>query len=184
MAEVTKTLSLDEFLNLPETEPASEFIDGKVIQKDMPQGEHSRLQSKLCSEINRVAEAPRIAYAFPELRCSFSGNSIIPDIAVFRWNRIPREPSGRVANHFLIPPDWAIEILSPNQSSTKVLGRLLYCSEHETELGWLIDPAEESVLVVLTEQRVRLLQRDTSLPVLNGIELELTVEKVFDWLIL
>ena len=36
-----KILTLDEFLQQPETEPASEYIDGQIIQKPMPQGKHS-----------------------------------------------------------------------------------------------------------------------------------------------
>ncbi|MEO0886876.1 MAG: Uma2 family endonuclease, partial [Cyanobacteria bacterium J06648_10] len=34
----TKPLTLDGFLALPETKPASEFINGRIIQKPMPQG--------------------------------------------------------------------------------------------------------------------------------------------------
>lgn len=32
----TKDLTLDEFLQLPETKPASEYIDGQILQKSMP----------------------------------------------------------------------------------------------------------------------------------------------------
>ncbi len=35
---VTKNLTLAEFLQLPETKPASEYFDGQIIQKPMPQG--------------------------------------------------------------------------------------------------------------------------------------------------
>ena len=59
MNTISQVLTLKEFLKLPETKPASEFIDGEVIQKPMPQGEHSRLQSKLCSVINQVTEAAK-----------------------------------------------------------------------------------------------------------------------------
>ena len=180
---LAQLLTLNEFLKLPETKPASEFIKGKIIPKPMPQGEHSRLQSKLCSVINQVAETAKIAYAFPELRCTFGDKSLVPDLAVFRWNRIPRLPNGRVANRFETYPDWAIEILSPNQSQTKVLGNLLHCSEFGTELGWLVYPEEETVLVVLSEGRVRLFQGDDLLPVLSDIDLELKVEDIFQWLI-
>ncbi|MGB3240407.1 MAG: Uma2 family endonuclease [Geitlerinemataceae cyanobacterium] len=173
---------LEEFLQLPETKPASEFIDGKIIQKPIPQGEHSRLQSKLVSVINEIAETPKIAYAFPELRCNFGGRSIIPDLTVFRWNRIPFLPSGRIANRFDIHPDWAIEILSPDQSLTQVLGKLLHCSQQGTELGWLLDPEEESLLAVFAGQRVELYTGDTQLPVLDEIELELTTAMIFSWL--
>ena len=41
-----KPLTLEEFLTLPETKPASEYIAGQVIQKPMPQGKHSKLQVK------------------------------------------------------------------------------------------------------------------------------------------
>jgi Putative restriction endonuclease len=48
-------LTLDKFLQIPETEPASEFIDGQIFQKSMPQGQHSRLQRKLLDRINQIA---------------------------------------------------------------------------------------------------------------------------------
>ena len=182
MSTATQTMTLEAFLGLPETKPGSEFISGNIIQKPMPQGKHSRLQSKLSAVINQVSEDAKIAYAFTELRCSFGGDSVIPDIAVVRWDNIPREPSGRVANKFEIPPDWAIEILSPDQSVTKVLKKLLYCSEHGTELGWLINPTETTIILVLPGQRVQFLENKATLPVLEGLELSLTVEQVFGWL--
>ena len=43
-------VTLDRFLQQPETQPASEFIDGYIYQKPMPQGQHSRLQLKLCND--------------------------------------------------------------------------------------------------------------------------------------
>jgi Uma2 family endonuclease len=184
MKTFTQLVNLEEFLRLPETKPASEFIDGEIIQKPMPQGEHSRLQSKLCGIINEITESPKIAYAFSELRCTFGGKSLVPDISVFRWQRIPLLPSGRIANRFQIYPDWTIEILSPNQKQTKVLGNLLHCSQYGTELGWLIYPEEESVLIIFPQARVQLLTGNAQLPVLNGIELELTVEQIFSWLTL
>lgn len=177
-------LTLEEFLKLPETQPASEFIHGEIIQKAMPQGEHSLLQSELCQAINRVAKSEKIALALPELRCTFGGESIVPDIAVFRWERIPIQPSGKITNRFEICPDWAIEILSPEQRQTKVLANLLHCCRNGTELGWLIDPEEESILAVFPGQRVELYRENMQLPILKGIALELTVEQVFSWLTL
>lgn len=179
---LTKSLTLEQFLQRPETKPASEFFQGEVVQKPMPQGEHSTLQGELCDRINQVAKSQQIAYAFPELRCVFGGNAIVPDVAVFRWGRIPRQPSGRVANRFELHPDWAIEILSPEQSQTKVLEKLLYCSEHGTEIGWLIDPEVDSILTVAADQRVQILSGDRLLPILSEISLSLTVEQVFGWL--
>ena len=69
----TKTLTLEEFLKLPETKPASEYINGKVVQKPMPPGKHSKLQGKLVTAINQVVEGQKIALAFPGLRCTLVG---------------------------------------------------------------------------------------------------------------
>ncbi|MEH2257950.1 Uma2 family endonuclease [Nostoc sp.] len=175
-------LTLDEFLKLPETEPASDFINGEIIQKPMPQGEHSLLRSESYHVINQIIERQKIALALPELRCTFGGAAIVPDVSVFRWDRIPKTPSGRIANRFEIHPDWAIEILSPEQRLKKVLSKLLHCSRNGTELGWLINPEDESVLGIFPGQRVELYEGTDKLPILEGIELELTVEQVFGWL--
>ena len=88
---IQKNLSLTDFLERPETKPASEYINGKISQKPMPQGEHSLIQGALCEAINQVTRPQKIALAFPELRCTFADRSLVPDIAVFRWERIPKK---------------------------------------------------------------------------------------------
>lgn len=98
-------LSLEMFLQLTETEPGSEFIKGTITQKPMAQGQHSAIRVELGTTINAILRSPKIARAFPELRCTFSEKSIIPDLAVFTWERIPRTETGKVANVFLTAPD-------------------------------------------------------------------------------
>jgi Uma2 family endonuclease len=179
-----KTLTLEEFLKLAETEPASEYIDGRIIQKPMPQGKHSILQGELVSRINSLVKSQRIAIAFPELRCTFGGRSIVPDVAVFAWERIPLDENGDVANVFEASPDWTIEILSPDQSQTKVTGNILHCLNHGTQLGWLLDPDERSVLIYPPGGQPQLLDRSNQvLSVPNLVApLELTVGELFGWL--
>ncbi len=178
----SKTLTLQEFLQLPETKPASEYINGYIIKKPMPKGRHSRLQGKLCATINQVAESEKIAYAFPELRCSFGGRSIVPDVAVFRWERIPFTPEGNVPDNFNLSPDWTIEILSPYQRPNKVLGNILHCLEHGSHLGWFVDPDDLSILYLLPQQQPVLCQGNQRLPIVPNLDLTLTVDQVFGWL--
>jgi Uma2 family endonuclease len=56
-----KSITLAEFLKLPETKPASEYIDGQIIQKPMPQGEHSTIQGELIISVNAVLKPQKIA---------------------------------------------------------------------------------------------------------------------------
>ncbi|MEO1622096.1 MAG: Uma2 family endonuclease, partial [Cyanobacteria bacterium J06632_3] len=162
---LTQPMTLEEFLQMPETKPASEYIGGQIVQKPMPKGRHSRLQSKLCAVksklcavINQAAEDEKIAYAFPELRCSFGGRSTVPDVAVFQWDRIPFTAEGEVPDNFNLAPDWTIEILSPDQRPNKVLGNILHCLEHGSHLGWFVDPDDLSILYFLQQQQPVLCQ--------------------------
>ena len=175
-------LTLNAFLQLPETQPASEYINHQAKQKPMPQGEHSLLQVALCKAIDQVAEPQRIAKAFSELRCVFGGAAIVPDVSVFRWGRIPKTSSGRIANRFEVHPDWAIEILSPDQAQTRPLEKLLHCAEQGTELGWLIDPDAESILTLSAESQIKLFRGAQALPVLADLDLPLCADEVFSWL--
>lgn len=178
----TKAITLEAFKRLPETEPASEFIEGHIFRKPMPKGRHSRLQSKLCAAINAMVEAEKIAYAFPELRCSFGNRSIVADIAILQWQNIPFLPDGQVPDNFETAPDWSIEILSPGQNPNRVIGNLLYCLEYRTQLGWLVDPDDQSVLTFFPNQQPSIKYRTDPLPVLEGIDLKLTVDQIFSWL--
>jgi Uma2 family endonuclease len=179
-----KPISIDEFLRLPETKPASEYIDGQIIQKPMPQGQHSRIQQKLTSVINAAIEDEHIALALPELRCTFDGRSIIPDIAVFQWARLPVNEDGSIANTFTAQPDWTIEILSPEQSSTRVVSNILHCLDHGCQLGWLIDPNERLVQIYDPDKRLTSLESsEDQLPVPAFAEsFSLTVGQLLGWL--
>ncbi|MEC4804891.1 MAG: Uma2 family endonuclease [Jaaginema sp. PMC 1079.18] len=179
-----KVIALAEFLKLPETKPASEYIDGQIIQKPMPQGKHSRLQGELVTAINQVVEVPKVALAFPELRCTFGGYSIVPDVTVFAWEQIPVDEDGDIANIFPIAPLWTIEILSPDQSSTKVTGKILHCLNHGTSMGWLIDPKTRSLLVFPQGQQPQLKENsDEVVPVPDfGVDLGFTVGEIWSWL--
>lgn len=179
----TQNLSVDEFLALPETTPASEYIDGKIYQKPMPKGKHSLLQGRLMNAISTVGEEQKLACAFPELRCSFGGRSIVPDIVVFEWANIPLDEQGEISNDINIPPDWIIEILSPDQSTTRVINNILFCLKQGTKLGWLVEPQERLVLVFKPNQQPEFFESEQVLPVLEVLEdLQLSANTLFSWL--
>ena len=183
MVQAPTKITLEEFLKLPETKPYSEYINGQIIQKPMPQGKHSKLQGKLVTALNNVVALRQIALAFPELRCTFGGRSIVPDVTLFAWSRIPVDEDSDIANVFRIAPDWTIEILSPDQNQTKVTGNIIHCLDCGSKLGWLIDPEDKSVLVYPAKQQTRQLTQNDILPVPDLVaDLRLTVADLFNWL--
>lgn len=177
-------MTLAAFLELPETKPASEFIDGRITQKPTPKGKHSRLQTKLSSVINDFLEPKKTGLAFTELRCSFDGSAIVPDIIVLQSSRIPRDEDGDMADIIQIAPDLIIEILFPQQSQTKVIKKIYRCLAHGSELGWLIDPKERTVLIFRSAEAIKIIDETAAqLPMPQVLsEFVLTIETLFGWL--
>lgn len=115
-----------------------------------------------------------------------AGRSIVPDIAVVRWENLPRDEDGEIGDRFDRHPDWVIEILSPEQSVTLVMEKIIFCLQQGTELGWLIDPQAKSVTTfqdgLPTIHLVE--QEDTrAIAIMTGLEeWQLSVQDIFDWL--
>jgi Uma2 family endonuclease len=149
----------------------------------MPQGEHSIIQVTLCEHINLVARQQKIALALPELRCTFNNRSIVPDIAVFAWERIPRKDNGSIENRFLIPPDWIIEILSSEQSPNRTIDKITFCLSRGTKLGWFIDTDDRSVMVLENDKLPVILRDGKPIPVLDVLgDWQISSIDIFNWL--
>ncbi|MEL6603526.1 MAG: Uma2 family endonuclease [Cyanobacteria bacterium J06614_10] len=179
-----KTLTLEEFLQLPETKPASEYIDGQVIQKPMPKTAHSGIQAGLIKVIDPALIPSKTGRAFPELRCTFEGRSIVPDVTVLPWAKIPRDDKGKLADELFTAPDWMIEILSPGQSQMKVFKKIAHALAHGTQLAWLIDPTEECVVGYTPDSPAALYEEpDARLPApAFASDFQLTVGELVAWL--
>lgn len=98
-------LTLTEFLKLPETKPASEYINGRIIPKPMPQGKHSAIQGELVSTINSIVKPKRIARAFPELRCTF-GDRVMRLLRDRCYDETRPFTVGESARIQTFPDDW------------------------------------------------------------------------------
>ena len=187
--EVTRSLSvnnlpIEEFLALPETKPASEYIDGQIYQKQMPQFQHSTFQIEIATAINLIGKPQKLAFAFPELRCNFGNVSIVLDIAVMRWANIPFLANKRVANQVPVAPDWIIEILSRDQSPLRVMNKISSAITNGSELGWLISPAQDFIMVYEGDRFPEKMSGKDILPVLDVLNWQVTVDDVFNLLFL
>jgi Uma2 family endonuclease len=179
-----KPKTLQEFLTLPETKPASEYIDGKIIQKPMPKGRHRILQSEFVATVNSTLRKTGIATGFTEFRCTFGGRSVVADIAVFENSRIPRTENDEIGDIFTSAPDWTIEILSPDQRVTKVLKNITHYIAHGSQMGWAIDPDDRSIIVCQSGQDLKVIdEAGLLLPVpVFASAIQLTLDNVFGWL--
>lgn len=158
MAITQSGISLEEFLALAGEKPALEYENGRVTQKVPPQGEHAAIQSALVEFFNRSLRPNKVALALTELRATFEGSSRVPDIAVYRWERIPRNDHGGIANHFLTPPDIAVEIRSPEQTARAQIRRCREYIRDGVAIAIMVDPERLHVWVLRPNEAEQELQ--------------------------
>lgn len=173
-------LTLEQFLRLPERKPALEYEDGRVTQKVSPKLRHAALQIELAILIDQFARPRKLARAFPELRTTYANRSVVPDVAVYRWDRIPRTPAGELEDDALTPPDVAIEITSPGQSVRDLIAKCRRSVELGAAIALLVDVRRRSVRVFRPGQPERLLRGADRIDldeVLPGFEL--TVDQLY-----
>lgn len=171
MQSPTATRLLEAFLNQPniETSPAWEFINGHAQQKPMPTLFHSRLQRNLVNTINHQT---KIYEAIQELRCIVPPLSPVPDISVVASDRLLDE-DGPLQG----PPDWLIEIRSPDQSTLDLQNKILHCLSNGTQLAWLIDIQRQQIWVWQGQDLPMIYAETETLPTLGNVS-NLTVEAV------
>ncbi|WP_342596655.1 Uma2 family endonuclease [Cyanobacterium aponinum UTEX 3222] len=181
--QAEKRISLKDFLQLPETKPIKEFINGYVYEKPMPKGKHSTIQTFLTTAINQQGFINKKCCAFTELRCNFDERSIVPNISIINWEKIPKDEQGEIANIIEIAPDWIIEILSPQQSSIRVIDNILFALNHGSQISWLIDPQERIIMTFLPNQQPQIKQNQDLLPVLSSLShWQVCPQEIFNYL--
>ncbi len=145
---ITKArVSLDEFLAMPETEPPSELIDGEVVQKMAPSLYHGILTAELILLLGTYLHDSREGRVVNEVRHVQPGEQrvFLPDVNVTLKQQIPQARRVRTVGPIPIPPDLAVEVVSPGESIGRVLERADFYMRSGTRLLWIIDPETETI---------------------------------------
>ncbi|CAN5884953.1 Uma2 family endonuclease [soil metagenome] len=181
------TLTLEAFLGMPgiDESPSTEFIDGRGVRKMAPQKKHSLLTAFFVGVLNDLAIPSGLGEAFPELRCTYAGRSIVPDVVYLREEHVEVEADGSLGDETPRPPDiHIIEIISSEQGITEADEKLRHSTAHGCSLGWLVHPYRGSIRVDRPDEPPIDLDSDGVLegdPVLPRFRM--TVAEVFnDWM--
>jgi Uma2 family endonuclease len=176
-----QALTLDEFLALPEKEPALEYVDGAVSQKVSPKARHAFLQGWLAARLAGAATGPHSGRVFTEARVTFAGQSRVPDLVFYVLARVPRTATGVIADDLLEPPDLAIEIRSPSQNVTAQVRRCIWYVEHGVPVALLVDPDDQTVLAFRPGATPRALRGADRLDLAELLPaLDVTAAELFD----
>ena len=149
-------MTLEQFLDRPDTEPASEFVCGEVIQKPMPDRPHASIQAYLMVMLFQFLSQSGLGRVFPEFRCIFgpSGReqAFVPDLVYISRERLTNDRFHHMA------PDIAIEVLSPDHRPGKLLERVTFFLLYGVRLVWVIDPDDRTIVVLAPGEEPRTLK--------------------------
>jgi Uma2 family endonuclease len=135
-------------MRIPDTKPATELIDGRLVQKMSPMFRHQALEKRWVAALD--AWSAGRGEAFTEWRHEFrapgySFASLVPDVVYVSFETLDElGPVGRQAPQR--PPDVAVEILSPGQSQRNMAWKVAAYLAAGTRVLFLVDPDARTVL--------------------------------------
>jgi Uma2 family endonuclease len=177
---VKRALTLKQFLDMTERKPALGYADGRVAPKfggDLP---HSALMGHLATVIDDFAQPRRMALAFPELRVTFAGLSFVPDVAVLRWERIPRTLTGEIGDDVTTAPDVAFEITSPDEPISALARKCERYVANGVTVALMVDVGRRLVRLFRPDQPESVLRGSDAIDLQDVMPgFELAVDEVF-----
>lgn len=144
--------TVKDLLEIPEPERFHEIIDGELVQKTHPSGEHGDAQSAVAARIKGPFQRrpggkwPGGWWIYTEVEIEFSRDQIYrPDAAGWRRERVPERPTGAPIT---VLPDWVCEIISPSKPARDLVQKKRTYHQRQIPHYWLIDPRDETLTVL------------------------------------
>lgn len=143
--------TIADLLAIPEDERFHEIIDGELVQKAVPSGEHGDAQSAVVTKLKGPFQRrpggaqPGGWWIYTEVEVELSPTQVYrPDVVGWRRDRVPERPTG---TPIAIRPDFVCEVLSPSNPGTDRVKKLNRYHQHGVPHYWIVDPVEESLSV-------------------------------------
>jgi Uma2 family endonuclease len=132
-------LSLEEYLRTQFDGSDREYLDGEVVERNVGELPHARLQAELVYRLRNLANMLGIQVLL-EIRIQMSPTRFrVADIAVWR----PGPIGDRIPT---VPPFLVVEILSREDRLVRLQPKIREYLTHGVERVWVIDPDERRAL--------------------------------------
>jgi Uma2 family endonuclease len=73
---------------------------------------------------------------------------------VYQWDRVPEDANGDLSFYFSVPPDLAVEVMSPGQTLRSCLERCRELVGHGVRVVVLVDPIRSGVHVIRPDSEI------------------------------
>jgi Uma2 family endonuclease len=136
-----KPATYDDIRRLPEG-MNGEIVDGELFASPRPRMGHGHVATGLNLELGgpfgRGKGGPGGWWIVFEPELHFGTNVVIPDLAGWRRERLPKMPD---APFMELAPDWICEITSPSTASFDRVKKMHVYHRAGVTHAWLVDPA-------------------------------------------
>jgi Uma2 family endonuclease len=134
---------------LPETKPALEWVNGRVLQKVSPQRKHAVTQGRLFSALDAWAREHGCGEVGTEWEFRIAPpdevrRPLVPDVAYLSYDRVPFEDE-EAADIPRVAPDVVVEVLSPRDRRRDVDEKIRVYLAAGTMVVFLVDTRSETV---------------------------------------
>jgi Uma2 family endonuclease len=133
-------VSVAEYLNTSFDDGDREYVDGVIVERNLGEKTHSKLQRKLIvffGEQERTLQT----YCFPEQRVQVRETRFrVPDVCVY----IGAEPDEEV---FRTPPFLVVEILSKDDRASALQEKIADYLSFGVAFVWVLDPRRRAGIV-------------------------------------
>lgn len=142
-------------------EKSYEIVAGHPEEKEMPGARHAVVAANLVTELIKYLKSHNFGVACTEANFKIGENERIPDISFVAAERIPAE--GIPEGAWPIPPDLAIEIISPNDLHVKVDSKIGEYLEAGVRQVWIVSPYHRTITVHRSQTNVQIFTSEMDL---------------------
>lgn len=172
----------DQLLELPDN-LVGEIINGQLYTQPRPAAPHAVASSSLGMQIgppyHRGRGGPGGWWILdePELHFVRDTEVLVPDIAGWRRERMPKPPQDQ---RFEVVPDWVCEVLSPGTAKKDRIKKMPVYARYGVPYLWLVDPLARTLEAYTLENGRWVVQglysdeAEASVPPFTDIPLALT----------
>ena len=151
-------MTLEEFLE--SDLEGYEYIKGELIPVPPTSMEHGDISADLFWFLSLHVRENQLGRVYmPDTGFRVGERVLMPDIAFVATDRLPADRS----KAFPIPPDLAVEVVSPTDILHRVEEKAFAYLEAGTQLVWVLKPLSKTVTVYRSEADITLLTRNDTL---------------------
>lgn len=139
-------------ISLPETKPALEWVNNRVLQKVTPRRKHALAQGCFFAALHAWARRNANGMAGTEWHFQVRppgeiARTLVPDVAYLSYERMPRREleNTEIAT---IAPDVVVEVRSPEDLQSDIDEKVRVYLSAGTRVIFLVDPKKKTITAI------------------------------------